>query len=117
MRLYNQSLMDVFVALSDPTRRRVLDLLRTRERTAGELVASIPHISQPAISKHLRVLREAGLVTVTPDEQRRVYALRPAGLEQLDRWLSRYRHFWNEQLDALEKHLDATAPRTKRKPR
>lgn len=114
--------MDVFAALSDPTRRRVLDLLHSRERTAGELVAAFPRVSQPAISRHLRVLREAGLVNVQPDEQRRVYSLRSEGLKELDTWLSRYRQFWTDRLDALEKHLDArpeshAQPRTRKKSR
>jgi DNA-binding transcriptional ArsR family regulator len=105
--------MDVFTALSDPTRRRVLDLLHARERTAGELAAAFPRMTQPAISRHLRILREARLVNVTPDSQRRVYSLRPEGLAELESWLSRYRQFWTGQLDALEKHLDATLPRTR----
>jgi DNA-binding transcriptional ArsR family regulator len=101
--------MDIFTALADPTRRQVLDLLRRSERAAGELGEAFPRLSQPAVSRHLRVLREAGLVRVRQEQQRRVYALEPRGLEQLDRWLSHYRHFWTEQLDALEKHLDARA--------
>ncbi len=103
--------MDIFTAIADPTRRRVLDLLRTRERAAGEIAEAFPRMSQPAISRHLRVLREAGLVNVKPMEQRRVYSLRPAGLAELDTWLSKYRQFWEVQLDALEKHLDDRATR------
>jgi DNA-binding transcriptional ArsR family regulator len=102
--------MDVFAALADPTRRRVLDLLLRRERLAGELADAFPRLSQPAISRHLRVLREAGLVRVRRDEQRRVYSLRPAGLRSLDAWLAHYRHFWTSQLDALSAHLDAARP-------
>lgn len=101
--------MDVFTALADPTRRQVLDLLRKSERAAGEVVDAFPRLSQPAVSRHLRVLREAGLVRVRSEEQRRIYALEPRGLAELDRWLSHYRHFWTEQLDALERHLDARA--------
>jgi DNA-binding transcriptional ArsR family regulator len=113
--------MDVFAALADPTRRRVLDLLRTRERLAGELAGAFPRLSQPAISRHLRVLREAGLVCVRRDEQRRVYSLRAEGLRGLDAWLSHYRQFWATQLDALAAHLDAQRAvphrRTPRRPR
>jgi DNA-binding transcriptional ArsR family regulator len=101
--------MDVFAALADPTRRKVLDLLRAGERAAGELADAFPKHSQPAISRHLRVLREAGLVNVRPDEQRRVYSLRAEGLRELDAWLARYRAFWEVQLDALTQHLDAHA--------
>lgn len=111
--------MDVFAALADPTRRHVLDLLRKRERAAGELVDAFPKLTQPAISRHLRVLREAGLVNVRREEQRRFYSLRPQGLAEIDAWLSKYRRFWETQLDALEKHLDEAArsaakPRTRR---
>ena len=102
--------MDVFAALADPTRRRVLDLLRRRERAAGEFATEFPKLSQPAISRHLRVLREARLVSVRPSEQRRVYSLRPEGLAVIDAWLAEYRHFWQTQLDALEKHLDTRHP-------
>src|ERR1043165_6325443 len=98
--------MDIFTALADPTRRQVLELLRGRERAAGELVEAFPWFSQPAISRHLRVLRESGLVNVRKDEQRRVYSLRAEGLAELDAWIARYRPFWQAQLDNLEKYLD-----------
>lgn len=101
--------MDVFVALSDPTRRQILDQLRAGELPAGELVRAFPQLTQPAISRHLRVLRETGLVTMQRDEQRRIYALRPEGLLELDRWLAQYRSFWLSRLDALEEHLAARA--------
>ena len=106
--------MDVFVAVADPTRRQVLDLLRGRERTAGELVSAFPDLSQPAVSRHLRVLREAGLVNVQRDEQRRVYSLRAEGLAQLETWISQYREFWPVQLDSLARHLDAQAHPSRR---
>jgi DNA-binding transcriptional ArsR family regulator len=98
--------MDVFAAIADPTRRQVLDLLRGRELAAGELVEAFPHMTQPAISRHLRILREAGLVNVRPEQQRRVYALRPEGLAELDAWIARYRELWAKQLDALARHLN-----------
>jgi len=99
--------MDVFEAVADPTRRAVLELLAARERSAGELVAAFPALTQPAVSRHLRVLRESKLVDVRADGTRRVYSLRPAGLSELDRWIERYRRFWAERLDGLEAHLDS----------
>jgi DNA-binding transcriptional ArsR family regulator len=96
----------VWAALSDTHRRALLEALRPGERTVGELVAEVG-LSQPATSKHLRVLREAGLVQVRVDAQRRVYAIDPAGLAPLDAWLAPYRRLWNDRLDALGRHLDA----------
>jgi DNA-binding transcriptional ArsR family regulator len=92
-------------ALADPHRRAVLELLRERPRAVGELVERLG-LSQPGTSKHLRVLRQAGLVSARADAQRRVYALNGAALEELDQWLEPYRRFWSERLDALERHLD-----------
>jgi DNA-binding transcriptional ArsR family regulator len=109
--------MDVFTAIADPTRREVLDLLCARERAAGELAGAFPRLSQPAISRHLRVLREAGLVKVRRDQQRRVYSLKADGLAALDSWLARYRQFWSHKLDSLSRHLDARAKRKRRKRR
>ena len=94
-----------FDALAEPNRRRILDLLRGRERAVGELV-DVLGVSQPAVSKHLRVLREAGLVDVRVDAQRRWYRLRPEPLAEVDAWLEPYRRFWSARLDALEAHLD-----------
>jgi DNA-binding transcriptional ArsR family regulator len=96
-----------FTAVSDPARRRILELLRVRERPVGELVQHL-ELSQPGVSKHLRVLREAGLVRVRPEGQRRVYGLRAEPLAELDAWLAPYREFWGGRLDALERHLDET---------
>jgi DNA-binding transcriptional ArsR family regulator len=95
----------VFDALADPTRRRVLELLADGERTAGEIASVFP-VSRPAVSRHLRVLREAGLVHARRDAQRRVYELDPAPLAELESWLATYRGFWSERLDRLEKHLE-----------
>jgi DNA-binding transcriptional ArsR family regulator len=95
--------------LADPHRRRALDLLQTRPHTVGELTASLG-LSQPGTSKHLRTLREAGLVRVRVDAQRRVYELDPAPLAELDDWLAPYRRFWDRRLDALGRHLDETEP-------
>ena len=96
--------------LAEPHRRRILDLVRDRPRPVGELVAATG-LSQPGTSKHLRVLREAGLVQVRREAQRRVYALDPGPLAELDVWLAPYRRLWNERLDALERHLDRQANR------
>jgi DNA-binding transcriptional ArsR family regulator len=96
-----------WAALADPKRRAVLGLLRQRPRAVGELVGEL-RLTQPATSKHLRVLREAGLVRVLPDRQRRIYALDPAPLAELDTWLAPYRELWNDRLDALGEHLDQT---------
>jgi DNA-binding transcriptional ArsR family regulator len=101
--------VDVFAAIAEPHRRALLDRLAEGERTAGELVAGLPALTQPAVSRHLRVLREAGLVAVRPEAQRRVYALRPGGLAELEAWLGPYRRYWRDHLAALERHLAAAA--------
>jgi len=97
-----------FEVLAEPNRRRILDLLLQRPRPVGELVAVLG-LSQPGVSKHLRVLREGGLVSVRRDAQRRVYEIRPAPLAEVDAWLEPYRRLWAGRLDALERHLDDTA--------
>lgn len=94
-----------FMVLADPHRRQILDLLRTRERAVGELVDQLG-LSQPGVSKHLRMLRETGLVTVRHDAQRRWYGLCPEPLAEVDDWLAPYRAFWSDRLDALERHLE-----------
>lgn len=93
--------------LAEPRRREILDLLRQGERPVGELVDHL-ELAQPTVSKHLRVLREAGLVQVRQDAQRRLYRLRLEPLVELDAWLEPYRRMWNERLDALERHLDTS---------
>ena len=97
--------MDAFEAIAEPNRRRILDLLRAGERPAGDMVQALS-ISQPGVSKHLRLLREAGLVDVRSDGQRRLYRLRPDKLAPLEAWLAPYREFWRGRLDELERHLD-----------
>jgi DNA-binding transcriptional ArsR family regulator len=99
-----------FDVLAEPTRRRILDLLRDDERPVNALVESL-QMSQPGVSKHLRVLREAGLVEVRIDAQRRLYRLRPEPLAEIDEWLAPYRRLWGSRLDALERHLDETEDR------
>ena len=94
-----------FEVLAEPRRREILDLLRSGERPVGDLVDALA-LSQPAVSKHLKVLREAGLVEVRHDAQRRWYRLRPAPLAEVDAWLEPYRDLWRGRLDALEAHLD-----------
>src|SRR3954462_10405822 len=94
-----------FAVLAEPNRRAILDLLRVGERPVGELVDALS-VSQPALSKPLRVLREAGIVDVRIDAQRRLSRVRPEPLRELDLWLAPYRVMWAESLDALERHLD-----------
>ncbi|HEX8245704.1 MAG TPA: metalloregulator ArsR/SmtB family transcription factor [Longimicrobium sp.] len=94
----------LFEILAEPNRRRVLDLLRQRERTVGELVEAL-EMSQPAVSKHLRVLRDAGLVEARVDAQRRIYSLCPEPLAEVDAWLEPYRKFWRGKLADLQRHL------------
>jgi DNA-binding transcriptional ArsR family regulator len=97
--------LTTFQVLAEPSRQAILDLLRDGERPVGELVDQL-HLSQPAVSKHLRVLREAGLVEARADAQRRLYSIRPEPLAELDDWLATYRRLWTTRLDRLEEHLD-----------
>lgn len=96
--------MDVFSVLAHPQRRQLLDALVDGERAVGELSETCA-MSQPAVSKQLRILRDAGLVGVRVDAQRRQYRIEPAALREIDRWLERYRRSWSTRLDALEAHL------------
>jgi DNA-binding transcriptional ArsR family regulator len=97
--------MSPFAVLAEPQRRRILDLLRARERPVNALVAELG-ISQPAVSKHLRILREAGIVEARAHAQQRMYRVRPEPLREIDVWLQPYRALWADSLDALEQHLD-----------
>jgi len=94
-----------YSAVAEPSRRRILDLLRDGERSVGDLVARLD-LGQPGVSKHLKVLREAGLVEVRPDGKRRWYGLRAEPLAEVDAWLEPYRSHWSSRLDALERHLE-----------
>jgi len=107
-----------FTVLAEPTRRAILTLLAAGERTVGDLEAAL-NLSQPSVSKHLRVLREAGFVEATVDAQRRVYRILPRPLQEVDAWMAPFRRYWSARVDALERHLDraATAPHVKRKSR
>ncbi|HEY2563388.1 MAG TPA: metalloregulator ArsR/SmtB family transcription factor [Acidimicrobiales bacterium] len=101
--------MTAFEVLAEPHRRQILDLLRDRERPVGELVQALA-VSQPAVSKHLRVLRDVGLVEARIAAQQRVYLVRAHPLQEIDEWLAPYRALWSSSLDALESHLDGMDP-------
>lgn len=106
----------VFEVIAEPNRRAILGLLLSSERSVGEIERRL-HMPQPAVSKHLRVLRDAGFVESTVDAQRRLYRLRPEPLQEVDQWLAPFRRFWSAHLDALERHLDRMAEQTERNPR
>jgi DNA-binding transcriptional ArsR family regulator len=95
----------VFAAVADPTRRAILGALRRRRLSAGEIAERFP-ISRPAVSRHLRVLRQAGLVSETRQARSRIYALNPAPLAEVDRWLNDYRVFWGARLHDLKRHVE-----------
>lgn len=96
--------MNALAALADPTRQRIVELLADREHSAGEIAAEF-RTSRPGVSRHLRVLREQGLVRVRSDGRRRLYSLDPTPFAELDEWLARYRGFWTNRLDALETEI------------
>jgi DNA-binding transcriptional ArsR family regulator len=98
----------VLDVIAEPTRRRILEAVRERERSVGELVDEVG-MHQPGVSRHLKVLRDAGLVEVRTDAQRRLYRLRPEPLMELDEWLEPYRREWANRLDSLERHMERTA--------
>jgi DNA-binding transcriptional ArsR family regulator len=95
----------VFEIIAEPNRRAILSLLVSSEQSVGEMERQL-RMSQPAVSKHLRVLRDAGFVEATVDAQRRLYRLKPEPFQQVDAWLAQFRHFWSVHIDALERHLD-----------
>ncbi|MEQ1689888.1 MAG: metalloregulator ArsR/SmtB family transcription factor [Gemmatimonas sp.] len=106
-----------FGTIAEPNRRAILSLLAVSEQSVSEIEHRL-RMSQPSVSKHLKVLREAGLVEARVDAQRRVYRIRPEPLEAVDAWLAPFRHFWSARVDALERHLDRKAqsrPKTRRK--
>lgn len=106
--------MQSLAAIADPTRRRIVELLAERDRTAGELVEEFD-VSAPAISQHLNVLREAGLIVTRVEGQKRVQSLNPDGLDELEGWLQRTRQFWSRRLDALERELRPDDERQRKK--
>ena len=111
-------MQSVFEVVAEPNRRAILGLLVSAEQSVGEIERQL-RLPQPAVSKHLRVLRDAGLVESTVDAQRRLYRLTPETLEELDAWLTPFRRFWSAHIDALERHLDRMdrPPRTRKKTR
>lgn len=98
--------MDVFTAIGDSTRRAMLQMLLAGEHSAGEFVSEFSGMTQSAVSQHLKVLRDVNLVSVRAEGAKRVYSLVPETLQEVDQWITRYRHFWPRKLDALAKHLD-----------
>jgi DNA-binding transcriptional ArsR family regulator len=105
-----------FGIIAEPNRRAILSLLAASDRSVGELEARL-RLPQPAVSKHLRVLRDAGFVEASVDGQRRVYRLTPDPLREIDEWLAPFREFWSKHVDALERHLDRIARSTSPKPK
>ena len=103
-----------FAIVAEPNRRAILSLLASSERSVGDIEERL-RLSQPSVSKHLRVLREAGLVESRIDAQRRLYRIRPEPLMELDAWLAPFRRFWSTHVDALERHLDRMHPAPRRK--
>ena len=95
----------VFEIIAEPNRRAILSLLVSKQQSVGEIERQL-HMPQPTVSKHLRVLREAGFVESTVDAQRRLYRLKPEPLQEVDAWLAPFRRFWSAHVDALERHLD-----------
>jgi len=106
--------MQSLAAIADPTRRKIVELLAVRERTSGELVKEFD-LSAPAISQHLNILREAGLVTTRAEGQSRIQALNPDGFDDLEDWLEKTRSIWSRRLDALERELRAEDERNAKK--
>lgn len=105
----------VFSAIADPTRRAILDLLALGSRTAGSIAARFPRLTQPGVSRHLKVLRDAQLVNVTINAQQRIYAIKPDGLADLYEWVAKYQAMWPDAIDALERYVDARAAGEKSK--
>ena len=102
---YIRGVESVFEIIAEPNRRAILSLLVSSQQSVGGIERRL-RMSQPAVSKHLRVLREAGFVESTVDAQRRLYRLKPGPLQEIDAWLAQFRRFWSAHLDALERHLD-----------
>jgi DNA-binding transcriptional ArsR family regulator len=105
----------VFEVVAEPNRRAILSLLASSEQSVGEIERQL-RMAQPTVSKHLRVLRDAGFVDSTVDAQRRLYRLRPEPLQEIDLWLAQFRRFWSAHVDALERHLDRMEQAKKVKP-
>ena len=110
---YIKSVESAFEIIAEPNRRAILSLLVSSEQSVGEIERQL-RMSQPTVSKHLRVLRDAGFVESTVDAQRRVYRLKPEPLREIDAWLEQFRRFWSAHIDALERHLDRIDPQSAR---
>jgi DNA-binding transcriptional ArsR family regulator len=108
---YIKSVESVFEIIAEPNRRAILSLLVSSEQSVGEIERQL-RMSQPTVSKHLRVLRNAGFVESTVDAQRRLYRLKPGPFREFDAWLDQFRRFWSAHIDALERHLDRIHPST-----
>ncbi|HWN74502.1 MAG TPA: metalloregulator ArsR/SmtB family transcription factor [Candidatus Udaeobacter sp.] len=113
---YTQRMESVFEIIAEPNRRAILSLLVSSEQSVGEIERQL-RMPQPTVSKHLRVLREAGFVESTVDAQRRLYRLKPEPFQEVDTWLDQFRRFWSAHVDALERHLDRMDQATKKKTR
>ena len=100
---------NIFAAIADPTRRAILDLLASGPRNAGTIAAEFPRLTQPGISKHLKVLRDTELVDVAVQAQQRIYTIKPEGLAELYEWVAKYQAMWPDTLAAMERYLDARA--------
>jgi DNA-binding transcriptional ArsR family regulator len=117
---YTKNVESVFEIIAEPNRRAILSLLVSSQQSVGEIERQL-RMSQPTVSKHLRVLRDAGFVESTVDAQRRLYRLKPEPFQEMEAWLAPFRRFWSDRVDALERHLDrmnrVTQPKRKRKGR
>ena len=113
---YIKEMESVFEIIAEPNRRAILSLLASSQQSVGEIERQL-RTPQPTVSKHLRVLREAGFVESTVDAQRRLYRLKPEPLREVDAWLAQFRRFWSAHLDALERHLNRIYPSTPTKPK
>jgi DNA-binding transcriptional ArsR family regulator len=112
VRTYIKSVESVFEVIAEPNRRAILSLLVSSQQSVGEIERHL-RMAQPTVSKHLRVLREAGFVESTVDAQRRLYRLKPEALQEVDAWLAPFRQFWSAHMDALERHLDRMGQSTR----
>ena len=114
--MYIKAVESAFEIIAEPNRRAILDLLLSSQQSVGEIERQL-RLPQPTVSKHLRVLRQAGFVESTVDAQRRLYRLKPEPFQEMDAWLSQFRQFWSVHLDALERHLELMDQSTKKKTR
>ena len=114
IKVYKKNVESVFEIIAEPNRRAILGVLASSQQSVGEIERQL-RMSQPTVSKHLRVLREAGFVEATVDAQRRLYRLKPGPFQELDAWLAQFRRFWSAHIDALERHLSRMDQSTRTK--